>query len=153
MLKTFLFCLLLSMAPVSELRGAIPYGLTNDIPAALLYPSCVLANLVPVPFVILFLRQILQFMQRCGGVLKKAADWLESRGRKKSQLVKKYEMLGLFLLVAVPLPGTGAWTGALVAALLGRRIRSSMLVISGGVAVAGLITLLVCKGIIHIAGL
>ena len=153
MLKTFLICLLLSMAPVSELRGAIPYGLANDIPVLLLYPMCVLANLIPVPFVMLFLRHILRFMQRCGGVLKKAADWLESRGRKKSQMVKKYEMFGLFLLVAIPLPGTGAWTGALVAALLGRRIRNSMLVITAGVAVAGLVTLLVSMGVIHLTGL
>lgn len=145
--------MLLSIAPVSELRGAIPVGLAADIPVALLYPACVLANLIPVPFIILFLRKLLTWMQRCGGFLQRAADWLIRRGASKSQLVKKYEMLGLYLLVAVPLPGTGAWTGALVAALLGRRIKHAMPVIGAGVATAGVLVLLICKGVIHIAGL
>ena len=77
-LHDYLFTLLLAMAPVSELRGAIPFGLAHDIPQALLYPSCVLANLLPVPFVILFLRRILAWMQRKGGRLASAADWLEA---------------------------------------------------------------------------
>ena len=116
-LHDYLFTLLLAMAPVSELRGAIPFGLAHDIPQALLYPSCVLANLLPVPFVILFLRRILAWMQRKGGRLASAADWLEKRGRAKSARIKRSELLGLYLFVAIPLPGTGAWTGALVAAL------------------------------------
>ena len=121
-LHDYLFTLLLAMAPVSELRGAIPFGLAHDIPQALLYPSCILANLLPVPFVILFLRRILAWMQRKGGRLASAADWLEKRGRAKSARIKRSELLGLYLFVAIPLPGTGAWTGALVAALLGRRL-------------------------------
>ena len=76
-LHDYLFTLLLAMAPVSELRGAIPFGLAHDIPQALLYPSCILANLLPVPFVILFLRRILAWMQRKGGRLAAAAGWLE----------------------------------------------------------------------------
>lgn len=153
MFKDLLFCILLSMAPVSELRGAIPVGLAAGLPIALLYPTCVLANLIPVPLIMLFLRKILSWMQRCGGFLKKAADWLIRRGTNKSALVKKYEMLGLYLLVAIPLPGTGAWTGALVAALLGRRFKHALPVIGAGVATAGVLTLLICKGVIHIAGI
>ena len=153
MLKELLFCMLLSLAPVSELRGAIPVGLAAGIPIALLYPACVLANLIPVPLIIVFLRKVLAWMQRCGGVLQRGADWLIRRGTSKSALVKKYAMLGLFLLVAIPLPGTGAWTGALVAALLGRRIKHAMPVIGAGVATAGVLVLLICKGVIHIAGL
>lgn len=141
------------MAPVSELRGAIPVGLAADIPVALLYPACVLANLIPVPFIMLFLRKVLSWMQRCGGFLQRCADWLIRRGTNKSALVKKYEMLGLYLLVAVPLPGTGAWTGALVAALLGRRVKHALPVIGAGVATAGILVLLICRGVIHIAGL
>lgn len=145
--------MLLSMAPVSELRGAIPVGLAADIPVALLYPACVLANLIPVPFIMLFLRKVLSWMQQRGGFLQRCADWLIRRGTNKSALVKKYEMLGLYLLVAVPLPGTGAWTGALVAALLGRRIKHALPVIGAGVATAGVLVLLICRGVIHIAGL
>ena len=107
-LHDYLFTLLLAMAPVSELRGAIPFGLAHDIPQALLYPSCILANLLPVPFVILFLRRILAWMQRKGGRLASAADWLEKRGRAKSARIKRSELLGLYLFVAIPLPGTGA---------------------------------------------
>ena len=104
-LHDYLFTLLLSMAPVSELRGAIPFGLAHDIPQALLYPSCILANLLPVPFVIVFLRRILSWMQRRGGKLASAACWLEHRGRAKSARIKRSELLGLYLFVAIPLPG------------------------------------------------
>ena len=152
-LHDYLFTLLLSMAPVSELRGAIPFGLAHDIPQALLYPSCILANLLPVPFVIVFLRRILSWMQRRGGKLASAACWLEHRGRAKSARIKRSELLGLYLFVAIPLPGTGAWTGALVAALLGRRLSHAMLSIGAGVTTACCIVALLFKGIIHIAGL
>lgn len=152
-LKTVLFTALLAMAPVSELRGAIPFGLANDIPLWLLFPVCIVANMLPVPFIILFLRKILSWMQALGGPLKKVADWLIERGLKKNMLVKNYEALGLFLLVAIPLPGTGAWTGALVAAVMGLRMRFSLPAIGGGVVAAGVIVTLVCKGVLHVAGL
>lgn len=152
-LRAFLFTLLLAMAPVSELRGAVPFGLAHDIPQALLYPSCILANMLPVPFVILFLRRILSWMHRRGGRLQRAADWLERRGHAKSARIKRSELLGLYLFVAIPLPGTGAWTGALVSALLGRRLSHALPAIFAGVCTSCAIVALVCKGIIHIAGL
>lgn len=139
--------------PVSEPPGRDPFGLAHDIPQALLYPSCILANLLPVPFVILFLRRILAWMRHRGGRLASAAGWLEKRGRAKSARIKRSELLGLYLFVAIPLPGTGAWTGALVAALLGRRLSHAMLSIGAGVLTACCIVALLCKGIIHIAGL
>ena len=141
------------MAPVSELRGAIPYGLAHDIPLGLLLPLCVAANLLPVPLIVLFLRKILAWMQRLGGKPKALAEWLIARGFKKTMMVKKYETLGLFLLVAIPLPGTGAWTGALVAALMGLRMKFALPAIAGGVAAAGVLVTLVCRGVLHIAGL
>ncbi len=151
-LTSVLLTALLAMAPISELRGAIPFGLAQDIHPIALYVLCVLANMLPVPFIILFVRKIFAWMQRLGGKPRKAADWLISRGLKKSMLYKKYETLGLFILVAIPLPGTGAWTGALVAALLGLRMKFALPAIGGGVAAAGVIVLLVCQGVIHIAG-
>ena len=152
-LTSILMTALLAMAPVSELRGAIPFGLAHDIPIAALYPLCVVANILPVPLIILFIRKILAWMQRLGGRPQAAADWLISRGLKKSMLYKKYETLGLFILVAIPLPGTGAWTGALVSALLGLRMKFALPAIAAGVAAAGVIVLLVCQGVVHIAGL
>ncbi len=151
--KSLLWTLLLAMAPVSELRGAIPYGLAHDIPLGLLLPLCVAANLLPVPLIVLFLRKILAWMQRLGGKPKALAEWLIARGFKKTMMVKKYETLGLFLLVAIPLPGTGAWTGALVAALMGLRMKFALPAIAGGVAAAGVLVTLVCRGVLHIAGL
>ena len=152
-LTSILMTALLAMAPVSELRGAIPFGLAHDIPIAALYPLCVAANILPVPLIILFIRKILAWMQRLGGRPQAVADWLVSRGLKKSMLYKKYETLGLFILVAIPLPGTGAWTGALVSALLGLRMKFALPAIAAGVAAAGVIVLLVCQGVVHIAGL
>lgn len=152
-LKSLLWTLALAMAPVSELRGAIPYGLAHDIPLGLLLPLCVAANLLPVPLIVLFLRKILAWMQRLGGKPKALAEWLIARGFKKTMMVKKYETLGLFLLVAIPLPGTGAWTGALVAALMGLRMKFALPAIAGGVAAAGVLVTLVCRGVLHIAGL
>jgi uncharacterized membrane protein len=152
-LKTLAMCALLSMAPVSELRGAIPVGLSGGVPDALLYIVCVLANILPVPFILLFLRRILDWMLKRGGRLRRAAEWLEERGKAKSDIYRKYETLGLFILVAIPLPGTGAWTGALVAGLLELRMKSAVPAIAGGVAAAGAIVMLVCKGVISVAGL
>ena len=150
-LHDYLFTLLLAMAPVSELRGAIPFGLAHDIPQALLYPSCVLANLLPVPFVILFLRRILAWMQRKGGRLAAAAGWLEKRGRAKSARIKRSELLGLYLFVAIPLPGTGAWTGTLAASILDLGFKKSVIAVMCGVVIAGIImgigSVLVANGI------
>ena len=108
---------------------------------------------MPVPFIVCFTRTVLLWMKKRGGKLKKAADWLSDRAMKKSALYQKYEQLGLFILVAIPLPGTGAWTGALVAALMGLRIRQALPAIGAGVAAAGAVVMLVCTGVIHLAGI
>ena len=145
-LKSLLWTLVLAMAPVSELRGAIPYGLAHDIPLGLLLPLCVAANLLPVPLIVLFLRKILAWMQRLGGKPKALAEWLIARGYKKTMMVKKYETLGLFLLVAIPLPGTGAWTGSLIAAMLEMRVKEAFPPIALGVVTAGIIVAVVTYG-------
>ena len=133
-LTTFLW----SMVPVVELRGAIPWGAAHGLAWHTNYLLCVLGNLLPIPFILLFIRAILGWMK---GVpkLAKIALWLEAKAEKKSDRVNRFAAFGLFLFVAVPLPGTGAWTGALVAALMEMRIRNSLLSILAGVLVAGLI--------------
>lgn len=141
------------MVPVLELRAAIVYGLSQNIPLYLLYPVCVLANLLPVPFVIAFVRNIVLWMQKRKGIVKKIADWLIMRSEKKTEMLRKYELFGLFLLVAIPLPGTGAWTGALVAGFAHTRIKKALPPIAAGVAVAGAIVTLAYKGVIHIANM
>ena len=150
MLKQVLICALLSMTPVVELRAALPVALASGLPPVFSYVLCVVCNMIPVPFIILFIRKILAWMKKIGGKFNSVAEWVENKAQKKLLVYQKYEILGLFILVAVPLPGTGAWTGALVAAFLGMRLKHSVPVIFAGVATAGLVMLLVSLGVIHV---
>ena len=150
MAHNILVCALLAMAPVVELRGALPAGLAGmamDIPTLPLYLLCVVCNLIPVPFIIVFIRRILGWMARRGGKLGKIAAFVERHAHKKLEIYRKYEMLGLFILVAIPLPGTGAWTGALIAGLRDLRLRHALPVIGAGVAAAGIIMLALSHGV------
>ena len=138
-----------AMVPVLELRGAIPFGLALGLPPALTYLVAVAGNLIPVPFVILLIRAVFQWLRRWDWWGRKI-DRLEKRAHLKGRLVRKYRLAGLILLVAIPLPGTGAWTGALVTALLNIRMRTALPCIFLGVLIAGGITLAVSCGVIHL---
>ena len=144
----YLITFLISMVPVIELRGAIPVAIAKDIEPWVAFCLSVVGNMVPVPFILLFIRKIFEWMkkyERLGKIVTK----LEARAAGKSDTVKKYEILGLCLLVAIPLPGTGAWTGALVAALMDMRIRRALPTIFVGVIIAGMVVTLVCALGIH----
>ena len=142
-----------AMVPVLELRAAIPYGVGAGLGLPVSILVSIIGNLVPVPFIILFIRKIFTWLREKSGKLDRLVTRLEKRADQKAEVVHRYEFWGLVLLVAIPLPGTGAWTGALVAALLGRRLSHAMLSIGAGVMTACCIVALLCKGIIHIAGL
>lgn len=129
-----MFCM--SMVPVVELRGAIPLGVAAGLPVWEVYAAAVLGNLVPVPFILLLLRRVFALMRRFPR-LGERVDRLERRAHLKGRTVRKYRLLGLVLLVAVPLPGTGAWTGALVANVLDIRARTALPAIALGVLIAG----------------
>ncbi len=134
--------------PVLELRGAVPYGIAMDLPLLPVLVVSVLGNMLPVPFIILFIRQIFEWMKRKSAWLRGIAERLESRAHAKgSNMLVKYELLGLFILVAIPLPGTGAWTGALVAALFNLRIKNAFPVILAGVVAAGIIMSVISYGV------
>lgn len=150
--KTYGMVFLLSMAPVSELRGAIPAGIAMDINPFILLPLCVLGNVLPVPFIILCIRKIFSIMKKWGGIASKIVEYCEHKADKAAKMFYKYELLGLFILVAIPLPGTGAWTGALVAAMLRIRLKTAFPVISLGVLAAGIIMLILSCGVSTIAG-
>ena len=140
---------LMSMVPVIELRGAIPVGIAAGLSPAVAYMVSVLGNLVPVPFILLLIRRIFDWLRhtkRFGPLIEK----LERRAHLKGRVVTKYRVPGLILLVGIPLPGTGAWTGALVAALLDIRLRTSIPAIFVGLLIAGALTLGVTMGVIHI---
>ena len=106
-----------AMVPVLELRGAIPVGVAAGLSPAAACAVSVLGNMVPVPFILLLIRRIFDFL-RGTRLFGPKIQWLERRAHLKGRVVRKYRLPGLIILVAIPLPGTGAWTGALVAALL-----------------------------------
>lgn len=142
LLSTFL----ISMAPVVELRGGIPWGVAHDLPLWEAYITAVLGNMLPVPFVILFIRHVLNWL-RSFPKIGALADRLEQRALSKGEKVQKYEAFGLFLLVAIPLPGTGAWTGAMVASLFDMRLKRAFPIIMLGVMAAGILMLLLSHGV------
>ncbi len=133
--------------PIIELRGAVPYGVSADLPLIPVVIVSVLGNMLPVPFIIVFIRQIFVWMKKKSVKLCEFAEKLEARAYKKGALLVRYEMLGLFILVAVPLPGTGAWTGALIAALFDLRLKNAIPVILSGVVTAGIIISIITYGI------
>lgn len=138
-----------SMIPVLELRAAIPFGLALGLSPQLAYIVSVLGNLLPVPAIMLLLRRVFQWLRRWPWWAGKI-NRLEERARAKGRVVRKYSLVGLVLLVAVPLPGTGAWTGALVASIMRIRIRTALPFILLGLLIAGAITLAVSLGVIHL---
>lgn len=154
MFETFggkiLITFLMSMVPVVELRGALPSGVAMGLSPWLAFAVSVIGNMVPVPFIILFIRRILDWMKRFDS-FRRIAEKLESKAKKHEDKIVKYEALGLFVLVALPLPGTGAWTGSLVAAIFDLRLRSAVPVIFAGVITAGLIVLFITYGVVLIA--
>lgn len=142
---------LVAMTPVLELRGAIPIGVAAGLTPLDALGIAVIGNMVPVPFLVLFVRQVFQWLRskkRIGTLVHR----LEQRGAEKSAIVQKYAGLGLCILVAIPLPGTGAWTGALVAALMNMRLKRALPSIFLGVVIAGLIITCLTYGASHLLG-
>ena len=150
--KHTIIMLLISAIPFVELRGAIPYGAAFDIPFWECVLLCMIGNMLPVPFIILFVRKIFGFCRKKGWFVKQI-EWLENRVMKKSGVVKKYETVGLAIFVGIPLPGTGAWTGTLAASFLNLGIKTTSLAVSCGVVIAGLIMGLASTGLLSIIGL
>ncbi len=139
---------IISMLPIVELRGAIPVGsLAFKIPWYWCYILCVLGNLLPIPFILIFIKRLIAWFKTTKR-LKKLGLYLEAKAAKNTAKIQKYEVFGLMLFVAIPLPMTGAWTGALVAALTGMKFKNSMISITGGVIIAGAIVTLICQGVL-----
>ena len=138
---------LVSMVPVIELRGAIPLGVLNGLDVAPALLVAILGNLVPVPFIIIFIRKIFKWMQGKSEFLANIVHKMEEKADKKKEQVLKYEFWGLLVLVAIPLPGTGAWTGALVAAMLDMQLKRAIPAIVLGVVIAGIVVTIATYGV------
>ena len=134
-----LITFLMSMIPVIELRGAIPYGVVAGLSVYTAFILAVIGNLLPIPFLIVFTRKVFEWLRTKSERLNRMVEKLERKAEAKRDIVEKYKFLGLMILVAIPLPGTGAWTGALVAAMMDMRLKRAMPAIIVGVLVAGVI--------------
>ena len=141
-----LIIFLVSMLPVLELRGGMIAAKLLGVP---LLKAFVICYILPIPFILLFIRKIFQFLKRFSGT-RKIVEKLEVRSMRQSEKVKRWRNWGLLLFVAVPLPGTGGWTGALIAALLDIRIKTSLPIIALGVLIANLIMTAFSYGLLGI---
>ncbi len=144
-----LWIFFISMVPIVELRGAIPAAALLDIPWYVAYILSVVGNMIPVPFILLLFRVMMTWMKKVK-YLDKIAFWLENKAQKGSAKVMKYASFGLMLFVAIPLPGTGAWTGAMAAALMNMRMKYALPMIFLGVLIAGAIMTLGIYGSVGI---
>ena len=138
-----------AMTPVLELRGAIPFGVAAGLPLAEAAAIAVAGNLVPAPLIILLGRRLANWLRGTRFFGPKIA-WLERRAHLKGRLVRKYRLAGLVILVGIPLPGTGAWTGALVASVLDIRMRHALPAIFLGLIIAAAITTAVTLGLFNL---
>ena len=129
---------LISMLPILELRGGLLAASLLKIPPVQAIPVCIIGNIIPIPFILLFIKQIFKWMKEIK-VFRPSIVKLEERAMGRSDQIRKYEFWGLVAFVGIPLPGTGAWTGALIASLLGVDIKKSSAAILVGIALATII--------------
>lgn len=137
-----------SMAPVVELRGGIPFGTALGLGYWQALAAGVLGNMIPVPFIIVYIRRFFRWTRERFPKLGGAVARLEDRAHLKGRAVTKYRYLGLYILVTIPFPGTGAWTGALVAALLDIRLKNAIPAIFLGVLSAGFIMTVLSQAVV-----
>lgn len=140
---------IISMIPILELRGGLIVAKLLQVELLQAIPLCIIGNIIPIPFILLFIRKIFQWLKKVPKI-NKLIFKLEERAMGKSDQIKKYEFWGLALFVGVPLPGTGAWTGSLIAALLEIDIKKAVLSELIGVAIATIIMSIVSYGLLGV---
>ena len=149
----YLYIFLISMFPVVELRGAIPVGYASGIPLIPNYIISIIGNMLPVPFILLFIKAFIGWCSRTKiKFLNKLAAWLNRRVEKRRDKIEKFSFWGVCLFVAVPLPVTGAWTGSLVAAMIDMKFWKALLSCLFGVMIAGVVMTLISYGAVAIFG-
>ncbi len=133
-----LIIFVISMIPILELRGGIVAASLLGVPITTAIPVCIIGNIIPIPFILLFITKIFELMKKTK-TFRSLVEKLESKAMGKSDKIKKYEFWGLMLFVGIPLPGTGAWTGSLIAALLRIKNRKAVPAIFLGLILATII--------------
>ena len=151
-MKALLLTFGTALLPVLEIRAAIPVGIAHGLDPWIAYIVGVIGNMLPVPFLILLTRKVIEWLKK-HNILVRFTAWLERKGKEKGETVIQYSFWGLLVLVAIPLPGTGAWTGALAASLLDMRLKNALPAITTGVLIAGGIVMAVTFGVISAGAL
>ncbi len=150
MLKKYLVVFFISMVPLIELRGAIPYAIGYNLPILPSYVVAIIGNMLPVPIIYLFARRVLEF-GKDKKYIGKFFTWClkkgEAGGKKLQEKAGKGLYWALFIFVGIPLPGTGAWTGTLAASILDMDFKKSVIAVMGGVILAGIIMGILSLGI------
>lgn len=140
---------IISMIPILELRGGLIVSKLLQVPIVTAIPICIVGNIIPIPFILLFIKQIFKLLKKVKlfrGIIEK----LENRAMGKSENIKRYEFWGLVLFVGIPLPGTGAWTGSLIAALLDVDFKKAILAELLGIAIATVIMSFLSYGLLGV---
>ena len=140
-----LIAFLVSLLPILELRGGLIAANLLGVKLIPAFIICFIGNMLPIPFILLFIEKIFSWLRDKKG-LGTVVRYCEKKADKNKDKIEKYGLWGLLILVAIPLPGTGAWTGALVAALMRLDIKKSLPVIAAGVVIAGIIVSLIMYG-------
>lgn len=138
---------IISMIPILELRGGLIVSSLLQVPITTAIPLCIIGNIIPIPFILLFIKQVFKWMKKIK-IFRGLIEKLENRAMSKSDNIKKYEFWGLVLFVGIPLPGTGAWTGSLIAALLDVDFKKAVLAELLGIAIATIIMSLLSYGLL-----
>ncbi len=145
----FIQVLAVSMVPVAELRVGLPLAIASGLPFPLAFLASILGNMLPVPFIIIFIKKVFSWLREHWPRLNNFVTLLEKRAESKRGTIDRYGPWGLLLFVAIPAPGTGAWTGALIAALMNMKLRQAVPVIFVGVCIAGVLVTGITYGVIH----
>lgn len=146
-LSVELATVIISMLPIVELRGGIPFAIAMGLDWPLALALGLLGNMIPVPFIMWFIRPLLNFLRKMK-IFSRFVDWQEKKMEKNSKKVEKYSMFGLFLFVALPIPGTGAWMGAMVADFLKMKTSHALLSICLGVLCAAILVTIASMGVV-----
>lgn len=146
-----LIAFIISMLPVLELRGGLIAAKIMQIDFFKAFAICYVGNMLPIPFILLFIRKIFYWLKKISSVENMIVK-LEARSIRKADNIRKYRLWGLLIFVGIPLPGTGAWTGALIADLFDIRIKHSLPVIAAGVLIAGIIISALSYGLFGLLG-
>lgn len=141
-----LIIFIISMVPILELRGGLIAAALLKISMFKAIGVCILGNIIPIPFILLFITPIFEWMKKTK-LFRPLVEKIENKSMSKSDKIQKYEFLGLLLFVGIPLPGTGAWTGALIASLLGIKIKKAVPAILLGLVLATIIMCTISYGI------